>query len=206
MRAIRKGTEPRSLTLHRTSQHASYDNYQPKDELRQSLVAEQQGICCYCMQRIQPTGAGMKIEHWHCQTLYRAEELEYRNLLAACTGNEGQPYKEQTCDTRKGDRSLDRNPADPAHRIEAFVRFLGDGRIESANPAFDQQLNDVLNLNHPFLVSNRKAVLRSFLDSLGQGGKTANFWQRKLSEWNGDNGGQLREYCGVVVYWLRKKL
>lgn len=206
MRAIRKQNEPHSLTLHRNSQHASYDNYQDKDRLRRSLVEEQQGICCYCMQRIQPHSEGMKIEHWHCQTHYPVEELTYRNLLGACLGNEGQPFKEQTCDTRKGDQTLARNPADPTHPIEAFIRYLGNGRIESHDPVFDQQLNEVLNLNHPNLVSNRRAILDSFLGSLGQGSKTANFWQLKLSEWNGDNGGQLREYCGAVVYWLKKRL
>lgn len=52
MRNIRKGSEPASLTRHRCNTNSDYDNYPEKDELRESLVKEQRGICCYCMQRI----------------------------------------------------------------------------------------------------------------------------------------------------------
>lgn len=99
MKAITKGDEPRSLTQHRCNTHSDYDNYADKDGLRKALVAEQGGICCYCMQRIHPTAGSMKIEHWHCQENYSAEQLNYRNLLGACMGNEGEPRKEQHCDT-----------------------------------------------------------------------------------------------------------
>ena len=67
MRAIQKTAEPMSLTQHRANTNAVYDNYQEKDDLRESLSAEQGAICCYCLQRIRPTLDGMKIEHWHSQ-------------------------------------------------------------------------------------------------------------------------------------------
>ena len=35
----------------------------------------------------------------------------------------------QHCDTRKGDRDLQWNPADPAHHIETRVRYELDGSI-----------------------------------------------------------------------------
>ena len=115
MRAIQKGTEPTSLARHRSSSSgdyvADYDNYQHKDELRQSLVTEQGKICCYCMQRIEPTENGMKIEHWHSQRHYPTERLDYANLLGACLGGEGQPPNQQHCDTRKGESELSKNPA-----------------------------------------------------------------------------------------------
>ena len=82
MRAIHKGAEPQSLVEHRAASHSDFDNYKHSDELRESLVAEQGAICCYCLQRIRPTAEGMKIEHWHCQTKYPAEQLDYGNLLA----------------------------------------------------------------------------------------------------------------------------
>ena len=63
MRNIQKQSEPQSLTQHRCQSNADYDNYADKDDLRRSLVAEQKGICCYCMQRIRPTSQEMKIEH-----------------------------------------------------------------------------------------------------------------------------------------------
>ena len=81
MRAIPKGPEPSSLTAHRQTAHCGYDNYADKDALRDALVTEQGCICCYCMGRIHNGPATMKIEHWRCQSRYRAEELSYRNLL-----------------------------------------------------------------------------------------------------------------------------
>ena len=49
MKHITKGQEPQSLIRHRKQPHSDYDNYTEKDELREALLAEQGGICCYCM-------------------------------------------------------------------------------------------------------------------------------------------------------------
>lgn len=207
MREIRKGREPKSLIRHRKTAHADYDNYLFKDELRAALEAEQGGICCYCMQRIRTTPEGMKIEHWHCQSLFPGERLRYGNLLGACRGNEGEPWEEQHCDTRKGDASLKRNPADRRHKVENFIHFLGNGRIESPDEDFDAEINEVLNLNHPLLVNNRKAALDAFLISLqGLGNLSRLRWQQMLGGWDGTSAGPLRPYAGVIASWIRKKL
>ena len=210
MKEITKGPEPHSLTQHRLSEHADYDNYAyaQKDELRISLATEQGGICCYCMQRIRPEVGGMKIEHWHCQSRYPNQQLDYGNLLGACMGNEGQPRRQQHCDTRKGDEALSRNPANPDHQVEDFVRYLGDGRIESHDQPFNREIDEVLNLNHPFLVNNRKAVLDSFREALPkQGTLGRGALLRMIHDWNSKaDGGGLRPFCGIVVYWLRKRL
>ena len=47
MRAITKGPEPVSLTVHRQTPHGDYGNYEAKDDLRYALVTEQRGLCCY---------------------------------------------------------------------------------------------------------------------------------------------------------------
>lgn len=113
MRTIIKGPEPHSLAEYRHTPGASFDDYPDKPALRISLVAEQRGLCCYCLQRIQPQIGAMKIEHWHSRApgRYPAEQLDYSNLLGACMGNQGQPWDHQHCDTRKGDRDFSRNPA-----------------------------------------------------------------------------------------------
>lgn len=53
MRNIQKKSEPKSLTQHRANTNSDYDNYPQKQDLRDTLVGEQKGICCYCMQRIK---------------------------------------------------------------------------------------------------------------------------------------------------------
>jgi len=208
MRTILKGVEPRSLAEHRQAPGANYENYQDKDTLRAHLVQEQRGLCCYCTKTIRAEYGAMKIEHWHSQTSHRDEQLRYTNLLGACMGGEGAPFAGQHCDTRKGDRELSRNPADRMHRVEELTRFLGDGRIVSQDPPFDAELNEVLNLNLPFLMNNRKAVLDAFKERLAKRGDLSRaLLQKWVQDWNGDSDqGALRPYCQVVVYWLRKRL
>ena len=117
MRTIIKGAEPASLTQHRLTPHSDYANYMDRNGLRAALVTDQQGLCCYCMGRIRSEHDKMKIEHWHSQTKYQDEQLDYRNLLGACLGGEGRPRKFQHCDTRKGCLDLLWNPANPDHDV-----------------------------------------------------------------------------------------
>ncbi len=211
MRAIAKGPEPASLTVHRQTDHRDYDNYADKDALRHALVTEQRGLCCYCMGRIQNGPMTMKIEHWHCRSRYPDEELTYRNLLGACLGGNGQPRRLQHCDTRKGDQDLRFNPADPAHHIETRIRYEVDGSIRADDEEFDQQLEGVLNLNLPFLKNNRKGILDAILD----------WWRSEKGRLRGpvprgrfererdrrvDGVGDLDPYCQVAVWWLEQRL
>jgi uncharacterized protein (TIGR02646 family) len=208
MRTIIKRGEPASLTQHRRTAYADFDNYDDKGTLRALLVAEQRGICCYCLSPIRPQADAMKVEHWHCRERYPAEQLDYRNLLGACLGNEEQPPESQHCDTFKANSDLSRNPANPDHYIDRLVRFGADGTVLSDNEGFNNELNDVLNLNVPLLKNSRKATLDAFKATLVKRGnlKTATI-QRWLRTWNGDsNQNDLRPFCQVVVYWLQKRL
>jgi uncharacterized protein (TIGR02646 family) len=206
MRNIHKNPEPTSLTQHRCNTNTDYDNYAEKDDLRESLVNEQRGICCYCMQRIQPESDKMKIEHWQSQDLYPHRQLEYKNLLGACKGGEGQKKDKQHCDTKKGNFDLTFSPANPDHDVESKIRFLGDGTVESMDSQFNKEINEVLNLNEGALVRNRKGVLEAFRQGLIKRQPSDADLRKQLRKWNGDNGGDLDPFCQVVVYYLRKKI
>lgn len=203
MRTIQKGPEPATLTQHRQQPHADYDNYADKAALRQALVAEQRGLCCYCQSRIRATPEGMKIEHWQCQADHPGRQLDFGNLHGACLGGHGHPEREQHCDTRKGNNGLCFSVCDPAHPIERHIRFLGDGKISANDAGIDDALNAVLNLNLPRLVSNRKAVLAAFQQRLQDGRRLDP--ARELPRWDGSEPGDLPEFAQAVVYWLRKK-
>jgi uncharacterized protein (TIGR02646 family) len=211
MRSIKKGTEPTSLVQHRCSAHADYDNYDDKGVLRQHLVAEQRGLCCYCMSRIAADESHMKIEHWHCQKRYPQEQLHYHNLLGACLGGNGKPRKRQTCDTRKGDFELKWNPADPTHEIEKHIRYQSDGTIKSDDSDFDAELNDVLNLNIKFLKENRQGIMDAVIG----------WWKREKDRIKGPvprerleakrnflvgGSGVLQPYSRVAAWWIEQKL
>lgn len=203
MRTIRNGPEPTTLTQHRQQPHADYDNYADKAALRQTLVAEQRGLCCYCQSRIRATPEGMKIEHWQCQADHPGRQLDFGNLLGACLGGHGRPEREQHCDTRKGNNALCFSVCDPAHPIERQIRFLGDGTTKADDAIIDEALNTVLNLNLPRLVSNRKAVLAAFQQRLRDGRRVDP--ARELPKWDRREPGELPEFAQVVVYWLQKK-
>ena len=206
MRSIAKGSEPRSLTLHRRSLHATYDNYQDKAELRRCLVQEQRGLCCYCMRRIRSDDGRTTIEHWYPQSLYPNEQLDYKNLLAACSG---ETMGDSHCGASKADKKLSKNPANPQHRVEELILYRPNGEIASSDAQFNAELTGILNLNAPFLVNNRKYVLdglAAFLSTRGAVTLKRGELEKLIKEWSGHGGGDLREYCQVIIYWLQKRL
>lgn len=211
MRAITKGSEPPSLTQHKLTPNSDYDNYQNKGELRTGLVDEQRGLCCYCMSRIQIDVTAMKIEHWQCQSNYFSQQLNYKNLLGACQGGEGQPFHLQHCDTRKGNDDLLFNPAELLHRIETKIQYGMDGSISSDDETFNSQLNEVLNLNLPIFKNNRKAVLDEVIEWFKneknrlKGKVPKDSFQKKV-DYYASMHGNLQPYSQVAVWWLRKCL
>ena len=214
MRAIIKGAEPASLAQHRRIPHSDYGNYTDKDGLRAALVAEQQGLCCYCMGRIRNESGKIKVEHWHCQACYPDEQLVYRNLLGACPGGEGQPQERQHCDTRKGDLDLLWNPADPAHHVRIRIGYGASGTIQSEDCEFDRQLNEVLNLNLPLLKRNRGGVLDGILTWWRKERQRWRRQKRSIPRWRFEQeiakrsgpGGSAAPYGQVAIWWLEKKI
>lgn len=211
MRGIVKGPEPPSLTAHRLTPHSDYENYAAKDDLRVTLVGEQRGLCCYCMGRIWSGQDTMKIEHWHCQSGYPGEQLNYRNLLGACLGGQGQPAHLQHCDTRKGNQDLRWNPADPAHHIERRIRYELDGSIRSEDPEFDAQLDQVLNLNLAVHKNNRKAIFEAFVkwwrgEKNRIHGPVPRQRIERERERHAAGTGHLAPYCQVTVWLLDQRL
>ena len=209
MRAITKGSEPASLTEHRLTPHCDYENYRDKDTLRQALVREQRGLCCYCMGPIREHA--MKIEHWRCLSRHEAEGLHYRNLLGSCPGGEGQPSHLQHCDTRKGQQDLRWSPADPTHAIEARLRYEADGAIRSDDVEFDGQLERVLNLNLNVLKNRRGAVLDAVIECWKltknrlRGPVPRQRFERERDRRLAGHG-DLEPYCQVGVWWLNQRL
>lgn len=210
MRDITKLSEPKALTAYRAQPDAQYDGpeFTPvKVEIRKGLLQEQGHLCAYCMQRIK--AEKMKVEHWQSQKEYPLRQLDYSNLLGCCMGGEGKPRNQQTCDTRKGDLALKYNPAQRAHAIQSKVRYKGDGRIDSTDTDFNQQIDSVLNLNHKRLVSNREEVLEGVRQELARKpGRRSKSEILKLLEQvkkpGSDN--QLKPFVGLLIDYLNKRL
>lgn len=208
MKKIVKGNEPRSLTQHRNSEHSNYNNYAEKDDLRNSLVRDQRGICCYCMGRIEATEAKMKIEHFLSQSLHPDKELEYNNLFGACLGNM-KANADEHCDTFKKNKEFHFHMCSSGI-IHSDIEYKNDGEIFSNNGILNSELNDVLNLNYSELKKARKSTLNGFIDFYLKGirGKlNKEKLVRYRDKWAGDSHvDQLQPYCMIVVYYLEKKI
>ena len=68
-------------------------------------------------------------------------------------------------------------------------------------------MNNILNLNHEILKANRLEALNGVITSLVGKQWTTGEVRRKLEEWNNkDKQGRFKPYCGIVIWYLNKKL
>ena len=204
MRQIRKSKEPRSLLQHRAAQ-GTYENLD-KTEVRASLVAEQHGLCCYCMARIHDGPEKTKIEHYTPQG--DGSELDYRNLLAACRGGEGNPRREQHCDTRKGHRRLTIDPRHPSPH-PGQLKYLTDGSIVAPTGELQHDVDEVLNLNGMVLKTNRRDAVRHYQQllaaELGDGEWRASDLRKAAEELQRpDPRNELMPFAEALRYWVTR--
>lgn len=189
------------------------DEFDTKSELREQLAKEQGFICAYCMQRIDPKKNNTKIEHFRSQTKYPEEQLDYSNLLLCCDGGDRQNkaqckrrFSTLHCDSHKGNDDIKYNPAMYTH-IEATIQYKRDGTIYSNDTEWNTDLCKVLNLNIDKLKNNRKSVIQGVEQFLAKkaGTRTKTEIQTLIEKWESRNSsGQLKEYCGVSIYFLKK--
>lgn len=218
---IQKGSSPRLFRDYIAQPRAIFDGpkfTEAKQALRESLVTEQHGLCAYCMGRIEAKVGAMKVEHWQCQDNFPQRQLDYSNLLGVCTGHEGKPKMEQTCDTRKGNDDLSFNPSDPLHDVFSKIHYQsGDGRISANDAGFDLQIGDegiagirgsksVLNLNLPMLKLNRRAAHFGTVTLLRADKRmlTKAEVQKIIAKLEGKT--EWPEYYGVILFFLQKRL
>lgn len=198
MRTIVKGAEPASLRAYRAAPGATYDGQdftEVKDDLRQALVRDQRGLCCYCTAGIAPEAARMKVEHWKPQSRYPDLQLAWKNLLGACLGNPGSRPQSQSCDTFKGDREIKLDPHNPDHI--ATLRCRSNGRIYSTDEQLQADIEEGLNLNTERLVNERKQLLTRFINLLDKG-ESVDRAVRYFEE-------QGKPHCGVFRLWAQRR-
>lgn len=199
MITIKKGKEPLGWHNHRCTPGAGY---QAKLVLRNALLREQGYICAYCMQRISVSNS--RIEHLKSRHHNPELALDYQNMVICCSGKSG---NEAHCDVKKGDKPISFSPLLP--QLEASISYSSHtGRIKSNNATWDTEINDVLNLNASLLCQNRKNALEGVIQILDPKKKwNPTELKKQLPNWtNPDSGGQLRPYCGIVRYFLSKRI
>lgn len=206
---INKRREPVKLIQYRNSMNSKFDDMDSdvKKVLRESLLEEQKYLCAYCMSRIRDDG-DIKIEHLKARD--EDNELEYVNLLAVCKGNEGQPYRKTTCDTRKGNKSIAINPLNSD--CMKTINYRNDGTIFSTDVTYDNDINDILNLNckEGYLKRNRKAALDSLnswlIRKLRSDESAETLLRRLRRKYDNQDNIELIEYVGILLFHIDKKL
>lgn len=181
MRWIKKKTAPRSFQQYIRAFNAAFDDMDTvvKDDLRKSLINEQEGVCAYCQQVLK--FGKVKIEHYCDRKICNGQNgtkdlrLDYGNLLAVCKGVGGKSIV-QHCDTNKGkDKYKDRLPIKVNPQLKPHIdtiSYKSTGLIRSSNKEYEEEINDILNLNADYLKDLRKRkwkmILRNSLDKKGK--------------------------------------
>lgn len=196
---IHKSNEPTELANHRNTLNANYDGGMPK--LRESLLKEQGYICAYCMSRID--FGKSKIEHIKCREKYKDRQLDYQNMVICCKGDFD---KKEHCDNSKKNHDISIDLF--SERIDEEITYSSfDGSIKSADKNWDKDINETLCLNIDILKNNRKQVLCGIVDVLKGKNYDTKTLNKKLLEYkNKDNYGKYKPYCGIVIWYIKKKL
>lgn len=205
MRHIQKRRAPALLTNYRASPGAKYDGdsgFPPvKESIRQALVTEQRGLCCFCEKRIVPSASGMRIAHRIPQSTSPDLDLDWANLLGACTGNEGKTPTH--CDVAQHDTPLELDPTQAAHC--ATLRFE-QARLVSTRASFTDEIERVLALNTDLLRSRRDEALDAYLKTWfnGRGTVERAVLERMKSALN--RPGELPPYVSYLQSWLNRHI
>ncbi len=190
MRFIEKTYSPSSLETWKTARIAAYQDLiyddldaQPQSDLKDLLITEQSGLCCYCQQVI--TKSNSTIEHFLPQSKYKKHETEYLNLHLACNYSRGKGIRkdDKYCDVSKGNDLIINAILHPD--CETFFRYTKNGEIlpnvftfknlkefnrnigklNLKNQAILQLIN-VLNLNTTDLINKRTKTYNDTLKAI----------------------------------------
>lgn len=204
MRKISKNKEPNAWLQYRLTSDATY---QSTPELRQSLLEEQGYLCAYCMRRIpgkdSNSNEDSRIDHILSRSNNPDLSLSYSNMVICCPGAINSNFH---CDKSKGENNISFDLFDD-NFINTISYKTRTGEITCSNPTHNDEINKVLNLNHPLLMSNRLHVIKGIKISLTQKKWTKNELTKQLKKWASKNThGQFYPYAGIVIWYLTQKL
>ncbi len=170
MKHIVKQREPKAFTdwkaLANENWQPTYSDLagEPKKAVKETLMAEQGYLCCYCERRLNDDDS--HIEHFRPQSDPAVDPLDFSNLLCSCQNQikKGEP---RHCGNLKDDwfdQNLLVSPLDPD--CENRFAFTGDGEIK---PLADNDLAAAetikkIGLDIPKLNAMRSKAIEPFLD------------------------------------------
>jgi len=184
-------------------------DYAPQSDLRNALLVEQGHICAFCMRRLplskrDPNEADFsKIAHLLTRTNHPERKFDFENMVLCCAGNiNGDSH----CDKSQGATDITLPLFSPS--LQSSISYGSyTGEIKSAHNTWDSQIKNDLQLNNALLQLNRLETLNGVRQLLEKKKWRKAKIKEKLREWtNVDNDGRLKPYCGIIVWYLAKKL
>jgi uncharacterized protein (TIGR02646 family) len=203
MKHIVKQDEPLAFTDWKA---LSNDDWKPtysdlsgetKKAVKDTLMAEQGHICCYCERRLMDNDS--HIEHFRPQSDPGVDPLDFSNLLCSCQSNlhRGEP---RHCGNRKAewfDPNLLISPFDP--NCEGQFEFTGDGLISPSDQDNRRAVETIhrLGLDIPKLIALRSFAIEPFLD---EGLSYEDMQQFVRGYLRQDNNGFFGEFWTTINY------
>lgn len=167
--------------------------------MESSLYREQTGQCVYCGRGIS-RGAhrDCHVEHFRPRSKYPELQLDHANLFLSC-GPEGAHGTRQTCGSHKGDWFEEERHVPPAPEscAERF-RFRSSGHVAGGAPEAEKMI-EVLNLNHPELVTDRRTLIENLDEDLNGGAPRDDLLRSYLST---DRSGVRPSFANAAIGYL----
>lgn len=203
---IVKKNQPKSWEAYSNTPGVDYSS---NTDLRNSLLGDQGYICAFCMRTIPVSkkdpneNETSKIAHLLSRTNHDDRKLDYDNMVICCPGNiNGEAH----CDKSQGSADITL-PIFNIQLQQSIIYSSYTGGIKSTNIAWHNTIDLLLNLNNPVLKFNRLQALNGVRQLLENKKWTKAQIQVKLDEWSNPNDkGKLKPYCGMVIWYLQKKL
>lgn len=172
------------------------------------LLKEQHYLCAYCEQEIDLETS--RIEHIKPQSRYPDLQMDYFNMVICCCGdareeaaqNNSNPFLH--CDNAKRDTELSFSPTGQhIFQTLSYKYSSGDYYLYSHVPSFQKDMNEVLNLNCPYLLEHRRRAITAINRVLAKAG-VAKVGQYRARCTKPDKNGKLLAFSSLILWYLNK--
>ena len=179
-------------------------------KLQEALLKEQGYLCCYCCVSISNQNTELvrdqvkriSIEHHQEKTNFPANTFDFENLLASCNS-------QGSCNLKRNNQVLILNPCHEEITKQVFLERNGKNiKLKSLDNTFENEINEVLNLNHSGLLAARRQmvaqVLQEINDLTDQGKNGVEIKSELLAKYENVENGKYQTFAFVAIWVISR--